>query len=496
MNIKIEKLVRLLLTTLLLLLFSCSDEIYEDNLHSHTEDKNSISFEQFKAETGITNFKTHISIDQPTGSSNARTADGGYELSDFIIDTEIIKRLEVNQETTYSFKVYPVNQELLLDKEYYNLVYEKEGSLWNQLIFKNTKKEVIIQGQAELESSEMIYNSKMIVGGFHPLSYMCGTITIDNVCPKQSPCTNDYCDGCNICFRVTVTYMPCNDGGGVLSSPNNGNVGVPDSGSSGGTVPGENTGQYTPNPYDLQDATSFSALNQVQLETPCEQLNNLKNKANFVSKMTDLKSNIGGTKEKGFMLFNIPNNECSPIVEGDEEGNLTYPLETLTANEQYNFIGTGHNHLENDPTHIGVFTPEDLSTLWMGGAAETNPQNPYYVPTPEKAIIFVITNKGLFSLKVNDLSKLHAFITDYYSWSKEKTEKYMAETFQDPDVYNITHNATHDEQVKGFLRFMRDKDLGVDLYEGNKDTFDSWKKLTLTDNGNNNFTVNEQPCNQ
>ena len=494
MNVKIEKLVRLFLTTLLLVLFSCSEEIYEDNVHSHTKDKNSITFEQFKTETGITNFKTHISIEQPTGAVNARTASGEYGLSDFIIDTEIIKRLEINQETTYSFKVYPVNQELLVAKEYYNLVYEKEGNKWNQLIFKNTEKEIIIQGQAELENSQMIYNSKMIEGGLHATSFMCATISIDNVCPKLFPCTKDWCDGCNICFQVRVSYMPCNDGGG-LSSPGNGNPSGPDNGGSEGPAPSENTGEYSPNPYDQQDATSFMAEHQVQVQTPCDQMKNLKNKANFVSKMTEVKNNIGGTKEKGFMLLNMQNNECSNIVEGDSEGNLNYPLESLTQNELYNFIGTAHNHLEDEPTHIGVFTPEDLPILWSAGAIETSPQNPYHAQTPEKAIIFVITNKGLFSLKINDLSKLHAFIMDYDSWSIEKTEEYMKDVFKNPAKYNITHNATHDEQVKGFLRFMRDNDLGVDLYEGDKDTFGDWKKLTLTDNGNNNFAINEQPCN-
>ncbi|WP_312343613.1 hypothetical protein [Chryseobacterium binzhouense] len=41
----------------------------------------------------------------------------------------------------------------------------------------------------------------------------------------------------------------------------------------------------------------------------------------------------------------------------------------------------------------------------------------------------------------------------------------------------------------------KDKDIGVELYEGNKDTFNNWKKLELVDNGNKNYSFNGTPCN-
>lgn len=83
----------------------------------------------------------------------------------------------------------------------------------------------------------------------------------------------------------------------------------------------------------------------------------------------------------------------------------------------------------------------------------------------------------------------------YASWSLSIKKAYLQGTFSNPKMYNITSNSSHDEQVTGFLRFIQDQDIGVDLYEGNADTFGEWKKLNLTEN-NGTFGFNESaPCN-
>ena len=90
--------------------------------------------------------------------------------------------------------------------------------------------------------------------------------------------------------------------------------------------------------------------------------------------------------------------------------------------------------------------------------------------------------------------KLDTFIKDYGTWSKAKTIKYMEDTFQNDEQYNILPTSTHDEQVTGFLRFMQDKDLGIELFEGNKSDFGGWKKLSLQSNGGNNYSFTSTPC--
>ena len=41
---------------------------------------------------------------------------------------------------------------------------------------------------------------------------------------------------------------------------------------------------------------------------------------------------------------------------------------------------------------------------------------------------------------------------------------------------------------------MNDYDLGVDLYEGDKNNFNNVKKLRLVDNGNGTFSFVSEPC--
>lgn len=247
-----------------------------------------------------------------------------------------------------------------------------------------------------------------------------------------------------------------------------------------------------PNPCDA--GGTIGIIDDVE-ENDCEQLNGLKEKNGFTTKMTALKNNLTGTKEKGFTVRDIEGDEFSDIVTGDDDGNVDVFYGQEQTNEQiYRTVGAGHNHLQNNPDHIGIFTPEDLGPLLLTGLIETSENNPYTKPSPDKAFSFVITNKGYFLMKINDIQKLQTFVLDYKSWSLDKIKKYLAETFQNPEQYNIRPESTREELITGFLRFLQDKDIGAELYEGDSNTFDNVKKLTLSDNGNGNYSFNEEPC--
>ena len=199
------------------------------------------------------------------------------------------------------------------------------------------------------------------------------------------------------------------------------------------------------------------------------------------------------------MMIDNTNNIFSPIIEGDAEGNLEYPYKIMLSNDDLmRFYGTAHNHLEKNPGHIGIFTPEDFYPLLFNGIIETHPDNIYKKTKPEKSIALVITKIGVFAMKINDLAKLDAFVTKYKSIvanGKEAIREYLNKKFSNPEEYNILPSSTHDEQVTGFLRFIKDEAIGIDLYEGNKNNFDGWKKLSLQDNGNGTFSQTAEPCN-
>lgn len=105
-----------------------------------------------------------------------------------------------------------------------------------------------------------------------------------------------------------------------------------------------------------------------------------------------------------------------------------------------------------------------------------------------------MTEKGYFAMKITDYTKLTAFLTWYVTGPRDDVGKFIND-FKSEDVYNINPSATHDELVTGFLRFMKDQDVGVELYEGDKNTFENWRKLELVDSGNENYSFNPIPCN-
>lgn len=127
---------------------------------------------------------------------------------------------------------------------------------------------------------------------------------------------------------------------------------------------------------------------------------------------------------------------------------------------------------------------------------ETAPNNPYKRDTPEKSVGILQTKFGIFAIKINDFTKLLAFTTKYESKIANGEElEYVNEEFSNPEKYNIRPESTYDQQVTGFLRFLKDEDIGVDLYEGNKDNFGSWSKLTLQDNSDGTYSHTAVPCN-
>jgi hypothetical protein len=228
------KALKLTLVCLIFVLSSCEKDLYEEQIRKSNESK--LTFEQFKRETNIKDFKILRSL--ASNSESSRTIE-----NEFLTDTTgIIKYTSIDNKVTYSFKIYPIT-ELLESTEYYNLVYEKYGEQWNEIIFKNTVKDEPIEGESELEESKMVYNerfSAVNMAGF------CQAINYGNEncnCPNK---TN--CDWCSQCISQSVSYVYC---GGIIGDNLDADPihistgGTPISG--GGT---DYSGIYIPNPYD------------------------------------------------------------------------------------------------------------------------------------------------------------------------------------------------------------------------------------------------------
>jgi len=135
---------------------------------------------------------------------------------------------------------------VLDSKEYYNLVYEKYGAEWNEIIFKNTEKQVPLVGEPKLEESKMIYNERFSaanMGGFcEAINY---TINCDGSCGSNA------CDGfaCSTgqCIQTSVSYVYC---GGIGDNLEADPLHISTGGAPSGGGGNDYSGIYIPNPYD------------------------------------------------------------------------------------------------------------------------------------------------------------------------------------------------------------------------------------------------------
>lgn len=233
------------------MLTNCSKDEFEEGIQN-SKNKNNISFEQFKSETGLTNFKTTIKINQNLNPNSAllRNADGSYELSDFNINTDIIKRLSLQEKITYTFNVERV---VITNTSYFNLIVFYKNNNWemrvielkpseeNLLALQNGSTNIFIGTSRLLYQSDIrTDNSAGTIAGCEPV------IIIDLHCPGGGPCGNGICDACHTCVTVTQLFDYCMDdpnsfgnGGYTPSTPTSGGGPI---GTGTGTSPIPNTG--------------------------------------------------------------------------------------------------------------------------------------------------------------------------------------------------------------------------------------------------------------
>ncbi|WP_396153209.1 hypothetical protein [Flavobacterium sp.] len=297
-------------------------------------------------------------------------------------------------------------------------------------------------------------------------------------------------------YTYTIVSIPCNeDGSGGeapgdtspsdYTSPGNDN---PYGGSGNGTG---GTGSPTNENPDNNESEPISSLGddltlpvvKPKTTNPCNELKVNSNNSDFKSKMQTLKDNVNGTKEKAFGVYNgshvtptQSNPSCGAVLEGDEQNGSPIPY-------HISLKATAHNHLKAAIyNHIGTFTPNDLiafSNLIITAEDYLSPIK------KEEFAIYLVCDEGNYALKVSDIDKLYNFVVEYESNAtfKDFVDKFYKEK-------NISHGKPKQDQNIGFLKLLKEYDIGVEYYEADEN-FENWKKLELD---NNNENINETPC--
>jgi Type VI secretion system (T6SS), amidase effector protein 4 len=261
MNPKLIIISRLLTLSLLFFFISCTDELYNTKELHTSVDKNKISLAQFKKETTIAALKPIVSAPKTTSI----TSKGKLQLNDFIIDTLAIKKfIAKNNQTTYTFRIYPLSF-VAQPNEIYNLVYRKVNTSWETVIFylkkfpKENNEHKLFEKIERIDVAKVTnaVTSKSTLTTSNSGSGMCSyetlTIECDGSCDRQgySECDGFACPT-GQCVERSITYMYCNledySGGGGSGGTYAG-TGGSEGGGNGSTNYGVPTGNSALEPF-------------------------------------------------------------------------------------------------------------------------------------------------------------------------------------------------------------------------------------------------------
>ncbi|MBF0694655.1 MAG: hypothetical protein IR153_06320 [Flavobacterium sp.] len=192
------------LPIIFLSLISCEHENFSSS--SSVNNSNIISFEQFKSATGLSDFKTRISIPQRE-MALSRNADGSYELIDFIIDTDFVKQTVVDEKTTYTFLVTP---KIITTKNLYNLIVFYENGNWETSILELIPTDDNFEALKNQDTDNFEGSIRRIYSSRLPYNDCEAVFVETKHCNLKGPCKNGTCDRCEVCVSYHA-YMVCGD---------------------------------------------------------------------------------------------------------------------------------------------------------------------------------------------------------------------------------------------------------------------------------------------
>lgn len=390
MKKKFKVIPKLLGVLAFFMLTNCSKDQFEEQIQNSI-DKNTISFEQFKKETGLIDFETTIKIPNNQNIS-ARNADGNYELNDFIIDTELIKRLVIQDKITYSFVIYP-NE--VTDNSIFNLTVFKIDTEWKISILELVPTE---QNRIDLENGTTNKFDGVIKKLYDE------SITTTNLFGSRviviSHCVGciGECDGCNACQTVFfIDEHPLSIASGFTLEPFGTGNSVPHDSGGGNNI--ENPYYQDPSGYAFEPNLSDLDLevdndpNTLSDATNIKRLKKLTKNGTYLKDEIDLlKSKLAtNIKEEGMMYGpNLP-----PLEGACTKNETKWYYDIPTA-----YFVTVHMHQNNyyvrntitlAPSNP-VMSPEDV----FGTLSLYKNNNNINTTT------ILVSRQGTFALRINN----------------------------------------------------------------------------------------------
>lgn len=207
-----------------------------------------------------------------------------------------------------------------------------------------------------------------------------------------------------------------------------------------------------------------------QVANPCEKVQALGTSELFRNKMAKLIGYTGKNFEAGYLLRNNHDGTFSYEPMRGPEGTLHIDFFCSPQSQIFGFI---HTH----PTHgLPIFSPTDLQAIYLA----------YYfgcIGSLEHFPIGVVTPQGAYMLVVRDVQRFRDF---GFKYLRDDRLRHLV------DYRFMYLFSKYPDHETAFLKFLKDFDAGLMLFEGSHADFSQWLNLKLDPAGNP--VVNPNPC--
>lgn len=299
--------------------------------------------------------------------------------------------------------------------------------------------------------------------------------------------------------RGAFSYQSCGVTCIDITPSNDIDAGDSAGGGSGGGNPDGSVVVTNPNPTEpcqdssgqvgITDSSGCTPVNETtQHQKNCEQLNILGSNQKIKESFQDLQSKAADafiTREFGYKL--TLGEDPAPLQLGND---LTQPRPQYGGQ----IYGMSHTHQDKLPSGDKVFpmfSVEDVFNLGMLAIRHS------VHPKEFDLYVFTLTVKTdnggteTFALKINNWLDFVSWMNDYgilSSNDKERFGRILQDTYD--DIYKEGGGNIPQNYLKPFFKFLQDKDIkGVDMYQANDPSLNSWKRLELK-----NGSIIEENC--
>lgn len=481
-----------LLTLILLMFFSCEKE----NFHEEEVDANDsklfkeIEFSDFKKTVQANNLHgsqfDKISELHQNQNINGAVKSATQEFIISIDSTEVLMA-EMDGITSYTFHVITTDSSKTT-----NYVFAFDEN--------NNTDEYYLTYQPDGFSTIFIPESMVGTMAKSGGSVWCPISEERLVCTCAGH-TADQCGGCDGWETVTVITGNEYCGPALGEGSGGGGSGSDSGGGDGDGSGGGGTGSGGGNDLPIDGPIVTKPVKPVPPTPDCAELTKNEDDPFYNQFMQDLKTAaVNETVEKGFNTLYFPATATEPVVETNvfpprlfigTAHNVTLPL-------HLNRKVASHSHPDSSADALKVFAPMDIVVLGeLLYIQQNNPNSPLNV---SQLAMNLVTASGTFSLKVDssNISSLIDFYLKYPLTITDQNGNKVPNPNSDFDLYldvnreykdNIKPTLSNSVQIKNFLNFLKNQNIGATPYEKNEET-GVWEKLSVDSNG----TLNRTPC--